>query len=201
MKTGRIAAAIGMAVGVVLAAQPLLAQTIPFPTSARRYAAWMARAMDECSAGTVSVASGQGLPTTGCAQTNVTTDPGITMKLARLNIAKLTGKVTLFGRGFVFGNRVTTQLTLRVTKQDQTTNPPPGTNPVTFQDVTIQCPNAPFWFVARQSGAIAGSIKLEDCLTQSGMPTGLATGNIEVLSAELVNVDTGLVFARPGIVR
>lgn len=203
MKTGRIAAAIGMVVGGVLAVQPVLAQLAPFPTAARRYAAWMARAMDECSSPTTSVVS-PGVPASGCIQANVTTDSAIGMKLARLNISKVTGKVTLFGTGFQFGNRVSTQLTLRVTKQDQTTTSPAGINPVTFQDVTITCPNipnAPFWFVARQTGALAGSVKLTDCLTQAGLATGLASGNVEVLDAALINVDTNKVFARPGIVR
>ena len=201
MKTGRIAAAIGMVLGGVLAVQPVLAQTAPFPTAARRYLAWMVRAMDECAATTVSVAGGQNLPAAGCVQTNSLTDSSITMKLARLSISKVTGKLTLFGRGFTFGNRVSVALKLRVTKQAQMTTIPAGSNTVTFEDVSIQCPNAPFWFVARQNGAIGGSVKLSDCLTQSGLPTGLASGNIEVLDAALVNVDSGKVFARPGVLR
>jgi len=200
MKTGRIAAAIGMVVGGALAAQSVLAQTVPFPTAARRYQAWMVRAMDQCSASTVSVV-GTGLPSNGCAQTNATTDSEITMKVARLTISKATGKMALFGRGFVFGNRVSARLTLRVTKQGQATSPAPGSNSVTFTDATIMCPNAPFWFVARQAGTLAGSIKLSDCLQQNGDASGLSTGNIEILDAELVNIDSGKVFARPGILR
>jgi hypothetical protein len=197
MKTGRIAAAIGIFVGGALAVQPVLAQTAPFPTAARNYTAWMARAMDQCSPTTVSVVSTPGLPTTGCYQANSTTDSVITMKYARLTVSSKTGKLALFGSGFPFGARVTTQLTLRVTKRTQATKHPPGPKTVTFEDVTVQCPNTPFWFVARPNGSVLGSVRLSDCLTTPG----LATGNIEILDSALINVDTGKVFARPGILR
>jgi hypothetical protein len=201
MKTGRIAAAIGLFVGGALAVQPVLAQTVPFPTAARKYSAWMVRAMDECNPSTVSVAPVAGLPTTGCLQTNSMTDSAIGMKTARLTVNSITGKLTLLGTGFQFGSRVTTQLTLRVTKPGQSTKHPPVARTVTYQDVTVMCPNMPFWFVARPSGVLAGSAKLSDCLAANDFATGLSSGNIEILDSALINIDTGKIFARPGILR
>ncbi len=161
----------------------------------------MARAMDQCNPATVSVAT-TGVPFSGCPQANSTTDSVITMKTARLTFAQTTGKLTLYGTGFQFGSRVTTQLTLRITKPGQTTLHPHQVNKsVTFQDVTLLCPNVPFGFVARPNGSIAGSAKLSDCLTQNGDATGLSNGNIEILDSALINIDTMKVFARPGILR
>ena len=202
MKTGRIAAAIGLMVGGALAVQPVLAQTAPFPTAARRYSAWMARAMDPCNPTTVSVVSGQGVPTAGCFQANVATDSSITMKTARLAFNSRTGKLTVYGTGFQFGSRVAAQLTLRVTKKNQSKLHPPGLASITYEDVTINCPNSAFWFVARRNGSLAGSINLSDCLAANGEATGLATGNIEILNSALLNVDNSFkVFARPGVFR
>ena len=200
MKTGRIAAAIGVVVGGVLAAQPLLAQTVPFPTAARFYVTWMARAMDQCTPSGMSVTS-PGLPSAGCLQANSATDSTINMSWARLTLAARTGKILLVGRGFQFGSRVRAQLTLRVTRKPQSTKHPQGSNSVTFEDVNVLCPVQPFWVVARRNGALIGSARLSDCLTQSGYQPGLANGNIEILDAALLNVDSNKIFAKPGYVR
>jgi len=159
--------------------------------------------MDPCSASNVAVV-GSGLPATGCIQANSTTDSTITMKSARLTLSAKTGKVTLFGTGFQFGSRVAAQLKLRVTKPGQHTLHPGATSTVTFQDITVMCPNAPFWFGARPNGSIAAKADLADCLSDNGQPTGLASGSIEVLDSALVDIDStppNKVFARPGFVR
>jgi hypothetical protein len=199
MKTGRIAAAIGMIVGGTLAMRPAFAQTVAFPTAARGYTAWMARATDECSAPSLTVLSGgPGLPATGCLQANNTTDDETTMAYARLVINSRSGRILVFGSGFAPGQRVKVQLTARVTRSGVATKHPLGINNVTFQDVAVQCPNTPFGLTVRPNGVLLGSLTLSDCF----MSPGLAKGNIEILDAALLNVDNGdKVFARPGLER
>jgi hypothetical protein len=71
---------------------------------------------------------------------------------------------------------------------------------VTFVDTTIVCGNQNVGcFVARPSGALAGSENLKDCLTQSGASTSLGLRNIQIVDAALLNCDTGKIFAVPGI--
>jgi hypothetical protein len=190
---------------VILAALALLAasanaQTVPFPRLARYYITWMARAMDQCTAPTLSVVNPPGEPP-ACPQVNGTTDNTITMGFARLAVTSR-GRIGLFVTGLPFTARVRIQLTLRVTRNVTTVKHPPGSNKrVTFQDVTIQCPppaTSPFGLVASGRGAIAARMTLESCLTN----TALATGNIEILNSALLDIDNGnKVFAVPGILR
>lgn len=214
MKTGRIAAAIGMMVGGTLIVRPLPAQTAPFPTLARSYSAWMARAMDQCNPAVVSVispASPPGaIPSSGCLQANgATTDttvsPGATMSWARV-VVKATrthlGKIALTGKGFHGGQRMQVSLSLRVTKANQATKHPPATNSsVTFKDIEIHCGNnaTTGCFTANLRGGVAASMALSDCLAQNSQPGGLAQGNIEILDSALLNCDTGKVIGKPGM--
>ncbi|MBI3784118.1 MAG: hypothetical protein HY270_12035 [Deltaproteobacteria bacterium] len=194
MKT-RLSLVVGALVaGVVWSGSAQAVQ--PFPTVTRDFNAWMVRAYDQCMPGMMSVV-GSGLPGSGCLAVNTTTDSTITMNSAKIAVRKITGKVAMFGFGFQAGARVKVQLTLRVTKFGQTVKHPPGTNKfVTFADTTVQCGTTPFGFVANARGTIAASVSLSTCL---GPNFGLATGNIEIIDAALVNNDTGLVFAHPGI--
>ena len=173
-----------------------------YPHQANSYGTWMVRAMDECAPSGMSVV---GQP--ACPQANVITDDepgaGATMRVARLTVRKLrtTGKVTLYGAGFKPGQRVAVSLMLRTSKAGQTTKHPPQTGQrITFADVAISCGNGfGGCFVAGNGGAIAASQNLSDCLTQNGLPASLASTNVEILDAALVNCDTGKIFARPGI--
>src|SRR6185436_20146435 len=70
----------------------------PFPTKARSVSFWMARAMDQCAAATLSVV-GANSPGGGCPQTNSTTDNTLTMKFARVRIGTK-GRIALFAGGF-----------------------------------------------------------------------------------------------------
>lgn len=166
--------------------------------------AWMARAVDECNPATISVTS-PNVPGGGCLQANTVTDSGITMSFARVIVNARSGRILVFGRGLPFGARVTLQLTLRVTRGGINVKhlPGPGSNKrVTFEDQVVTCPNlssSPFGFPVRPSGALLGTADLASCLGVAN--SGLSAGNIEVLGAELVNLDTGKVFARPGIER
>jgi hypothetical protein len=174
-----------------------------FPRIARRYTTWFARAMDECvPPGTVSVFV-PGLPPGGCVQANtVTQDGSLPMKFAKLTVDQR-GRVALFGVGFVFGTRMRVELVLRVTKSNVSVKhlPGPGTKNVTFQDLTILCGNTTFGFVTRPNGAVAGQTTLASCLGPANSGLAGPFVNIEILDASLINVDTGKVFARPGIVR
>ena len=201
---GGIGIAVAGVIGLLGAVQPAGA-TVPFPTKASTYSTWLARAMDECNSATVSVLTA-GLPTSGCLQANSVTDdnvsPGATMKFARLIVSRTVnhkGRVRLFGRGFYAGQRMKVQLTLRVTKTGVST--PGGAKSITFQDITVACGNSPVTgcFTANLSGNVAGSMSLLDCMTENTEPTGLASGNVQILDSALLNCDTGKVLATPGI--
>ncbi len=204
---GGIGALVAGVIGLGVAVQPAGAAVL-LPTKALNYTTWLARAMDPCSPATVSVATTNS-PAAGCLQSNTTTDdsvsPGATMKFARLAVRKSGnhhGRVSVFGSGFYAGQRMKVQLIIRVTKPGQTTlHPHQVGKSVTFQDVSIACGNSSITgcFTANLNGAVAGSMSLEDCLTQNGEPIGLATGNIQILDSALVNCDTGKVIATPGI--
>lgn len=197
MKTGRIALAVGVIVAGTALARVAFAQPA-FPTVTRNFNAWMARAMDPCAPSGLTV---QGTPAGACVAANVTTDDQMTMNFARIVVNRRTAKVLVYGRGLIPGSRVLAQLTLRVTKNNQTVKHPSGSGKrVTFSDVTIQCPNGPpFGFVVRPSGTLLGSDLLANCL---GAQSNLAFGNVEIMEAALLNHDNGdLVFARPGILR
>ncbi len=178
------------------------------------YRTWLARAMDECTADTVTVTD----PSTGlflgaCPQTNsMTDDSSAKMKYALLTVTRyghpLNAKVKILGGGFDPLKKVKVQLTLRVTRNFSHVSPlVPGTPvpgySVTFADVTIQCGNVSGGcFVARSTsaGTLAGSQALKDCLAQNGESTALDSGNIEVLDAALIDCDSGKVMAVPGII-
>jgi len=197
MKT-RLTLAVGAIVAGVTWGGTANAALASFPTVTRNFAVWMVRAYDQCTPSGLSVV-GSGVPGTGCLAANVATDSTITMSSTRLAVRKVTGKVAIYGRGYPAGARVKVQLTLRVTKPVGSTKHPPATNQkVTFADTTVQCGTTPFGFVANGRGTIAGSVLLSSCL---GSNSGLSTGNIEIIDAALVNNDTGLVFAHPGVLR
>jgi hypothetical protein len=207
---GGIGATVAGLIGLLGATPPVGAQQAPLPTTARAYTTWLARAVDECNPTTITVSAvSPPVPSAGCLQTNVVTDdgvpPGASMTYAKLTVSRTVnhkGKISVSGRGFHSGQRMTVQLTLRVTKPGLKTS---VGNPktVTFEDITVTCPtisNPLGCFTARQNGAVAASVSLVDCLTQNGQPSGLALGNIQILDSALVNCDTGNVIATPGIV-
>ncbi len=181
------------------------AATVPYPRFAHAYTIWFARAMDQCvpandGPGPTVTVVGPNLPVTGCLQANSTTDNLITMNFARLLINEH-GRIGLLGAGLPFGARVKLRLTLRNTNKTAHTKHPPGSNKsVTFEDLTVTCPNTLFGFPVRSNGVVVGITSLATCV---GADFGEVTpgANVEVLNAELLNADTGQVFAVPGIVR
>jgi hypothetical protein len=202
--------------GMVLLITPAaFANHAQFPSRANRYRVSLVRAMDQCTGGAISVvAVGDPVPNGDCLQANVVTDdppaPGATMGSGTLTVSRTSnqnGKVGFFGLGFAPGARVSIRLSVRTTQSGIHTKHPPGSNKrVTYQDWSVECgnqttglPNCTGAFGARATGAVVGSETLKDCLTQSGVPTGLRAGNLEILDASLFNCDTGKVIAKPGI--
>jgi hypothetical protein len=185
--------------GVIAAFTARADAQVQFPKVTRNYSATLARAMDECIPSGLSVI-GSGLPTTGCVATNLVTDDQMTFDAAKIEIRAKSGRIKVSGRGFPLGARVRLQLLVRVTKDGMLTKHPPSTNQrVTFSDQTLLCGPSPFGFVTSARGILAGTTDLSTCVAPNG---GLASGNIEVLEAALVNVDNSdRVFARPGILR
>lgn len=190
-----VAAAFGvMSLGVL--AHSASAQ-VPFPTRARSVSFWMARAMDQCAPSGLSVVGQPSLSTPGCLQSNTTTDNTLTMNFARVRITKR-GRVALFASGFTFGDALRVRLQLRVTKHSQSVKHPPGVKTVTFVDQIVDCPKSPDAFVVRPNGSVATSTDLGACLAPN---TNLSSGNIEIVSASLINVLNGKVVGVPGYVK
>jgi hypothetical protein len=172
---------------------------VNFPTVTRNYSATLVRAVDRCTPGALSVI-GAGLPGSGCIAANSTTDDQQVFDFGKLVVKSKTGRISVLGRGMIPGSRVKILLTVRVTKNGVLTKHPPTTSSrVTFADQTLLCAQDPFGFVVSARGVLGGKTDLATCTAPNG---GLATGNIEILDAALVNADNNnRVFARPGILR
>jgi hypothetical protein len=166
-----------------------------FPTLARGFSSWLARAMDQCNPSTLSVVT-PNLPPGGCPQANVVTDNTLTMRFARVRVSSQ-GSIGLFGAGFTLGDALRVRLTLRVTKPGIATKHN-GINRVTFVDQTVDCPKSPDAYLVRPNGAVAGRTDLAACLAPD---SGLSQGNIEIIDAALVNASTGAIVGVPGIFR
>ena len=183
---------------------------VAFPQVAQAYRTYFARAYDQC----VPSADGPGptvtvvaqvpsVPSVACLAQNSATDTVLTMRYALL-LVNNRGRVGLFGTGFPFGGRVKVQLNLRVTRKVTNVKHPPSANAkVTFVDLTITCPTTAFGFPVRPSGGVVGTTTLASCLGgNSGLAgVGGSPANIEILGAQIINVDTGLPLATSGIVR
>jgi hypothetical protein len=195
--SGLVAVTALIAMGTLVSAASAV---VEFPRKASYYRIWFVRAMDECTAANAVDVRGPfpNLPATGCLQANTETDDAVPMGFARLLITH-TGKIAILGGGFPFGVRLGLALTLRVTRRVAEVRHPAGSNKrVTFEDVTIQCGNTPFGFRPSPAGRLAGVTTLSACLGSS--LSDLAVGNIEVVNASLINLDTGKVFATAGVV-
>jgi len=155
-------------------------------------ATWMARAMDECTAPTVTVTT-LNLPASACLQSNTVTDSTLSLNSLRLLVTQ-TGRMRLYGRGMALGDALRLRVTLRDTRTGITTNL--GTENVTFSDVVVDCPKAPDAFVVGTLGTLLGTTALSACL---GPNAGLAQGDVEILDASVVNVINGDTFAVPGL--
>ena len=170
------------------------AQQASFPVRTKNYRVPLVRAFDACTAPTLTV-TGANLPSGGCVASNTATDDSVSMRKGKV-LVKPTGKISLSGAGFTVGDALRVRLKLRVTQKMVDTNM--GSNQtVTFSDVTVDCPPAPDAFTVRLNGSVHKTIELGSCLS----PTfNLARGDIEVLAASVVNVDTSKAVGVPGVV-
>jgi hypothetical protein len=198
-----------------LGVQASEAQSPLFPNRAPRFSTWLVRAFDACTPAGLTVTAPANLPTGGCFAS--LSDPfppplgsnplGATMKLGKLDVSRFPGlaggqgRVKLFMTGLQNGQKVKVRLSVRTTRAGVTTKHPSKTSAlVTFADTIFECGNQlSNCFVANARGVVLGTESLQDCLTQSSQPKGLASHNLEILSAEVVNCDDGNVVARAGI--
>ena len=187
----------GIALLWVMGAVESVGAQAPFPNFARAYIAYMARATDECNPTTVTVTAPPNLPTDGCFQTNVVTDDQLEFGYARVYLRE-TGRIIVVGDWFTPNPAsVILQMTLRVTRQNVTTNM--GAQTVTFPDLTVQCPTT---ITSQPDGSIYGVMQLSDCLGAGNAGLATGTSNIEVVSLALLNAANGNeVFARSGLLR
>lgn len=206
----------GICLAVLFGVAPVasLAQHPFFPKRAPRFSSWLVRAFDLCTPSGLTVTTAN-LPSSGCLATTpsdpfpppIGTNPlGAPMKLGKLDVRRFPlaggqGRVKLFMTGLQNGQKVKVRLTVRTTRAGVNTKHPPKTNAlVTFADTIFECGNQiSGCFVANARGVVLGKQTIDSCLTQSSQPKGLASHNLEVIAAEVVNCDTGNVVARPGI--
>ncbi len=195
------AMAVSLLGAVVLQSQAAQAQLAPYPSKARSYKVYMARAMDECIGPFVTVVNPGAVG--ACAQANTVTDSSITGAIkALLNITSGNSgvKMSLVGSGFTPpAQRVAVRLTLRTTN---TLGSPSGSK--TYEDVTVDCGSVAggtcgHYFPSDPSGRINGRTTLADCAAGNTLSSDLAAGNIEFLDTALINCDSGKVIARPGL--
>lgn len=186
---------------VTLQMQAAQAQ-VAYPKAAHSYRARMARAMDPCTPGNAITVVNPGAVNV-CPQANVTTDASTTGAIkAVLNVTSGAAvRIRISGSGFTppQAARVAVQLTFRTTN---TLGAPAGSK--TYQDETVICGtvNAGMcghFFPANPNGKLSGRMNFADCLTANSLSTNMATGNIEFLDSALINCDTGMVIARPGV--
>jgi hypothetical protein len=201
-------------VAIVAVGSVAQAQQTGFPIKAIKFSTWLARAFDSCTPAGLTVLSTE-LPSSGCLAAH--SDPlpppggfnslGTLMNFGRLEVRRFPmtggqGKVKLVMSGLKSGRHVKLRLTLRTTRSGIPTKHPPNPSGalVTFQDTVVECKlDATNCFTANARGTVLGIQTLDQCLTQSGLPTGLAKENVEILGAEVVNCDDNNVLARAGI--
>jgi len=205
MKNGRLIATAAAAL-LVSVAPHTQAATIALP---KVYQVTFTRAMDPCTGPGVTVVNPGNI--TACPETHVTTDaPNANWQKAKLKMSISSSKGTslsLGGKGFITPapTKIGLQLTLRVTNQVTGSPAPPSK---TYEDETFICGNTAgtacgHYFATTTDGKIAKPTKilLTTCLSDNNLSPALATGNIEVVGAALINCDNGLVFGTPGVVQ
>jgi len=161
---------------------------------AATYKAKLVPALDECDSPT-TVISGQA----ACAPSNVNTDGSrfstgsLAVKSKNissqvLTILKSSGNAA--DKKDLGGLQVHTQLVLRVTRRD-------NANPATYADVTLNC-NLPGPVTISGTGNYVDKRPL---IAGCGLPSALANEQYlkEIVSATVVNSNTGLPLAVPGV--
>jgi hypothetical protein len=196
LRVAVVATAIGL-LSLLVATHPAVAQQANFPRLARGFSSWLARAMDQCTAPSLSVVNPPGAGV-ACPQTNSVTDSALGMRFGKIRVTAH-GRIGLFATGFTLGDALRIRLTLRVTQIAGQVKHPPGSNKrVTFPDLTIDCPKSPDAFLARPNGALVGRTDLGACLAPF---SNLQHGNLEILDAELINVNNMKTVGIPGVLR
>lgn len=202
----RNAKLVGMVAAALLAlvAAHAQAQGTP-PQKAKTYSINFARAFDACVGPGVTVVN----PGTvgACSQANLVTDGTVTAintASLKLGVSKTNGvSLKLKGKGIVPSVKVGLQMTLRTTN-GSTASPPPASK--TYNDETVVCGTTDgdtcgHFFAVDTNGKLLGKETLKDCLDRNDLPDVLASGNIEILSASLINCDTGKAIANAGLLQ
>lgn len=151
----------------------------------------LVQAVDECASPT-TVISGIG----ACAPTNAASDGtpfsvGHMIVRARINSAQvltvLRSSPNAGVKAALGGLNVRTRLTVRVTRTSALST--------TWADFTLNCP------ISTVTGT--GNIVMRSALTACGLPGVAASENFqrEIVHAEVINADTGLAIAVPGVRR
>ncbi len=205
MKNGTLVWIVGAALLALFAAQAQ-AQVTGVPAKAKTYNVNFARAFDECVGPFVTVVNPGSVG--GCTATNSTTDATVaTIDSASLKIAvnaKNGPKMKLKAKGIApTTTKIGLVLTLRTTNAATSTPPPPAK---TYQDETIVCGETEGgtcgrFFAVDAKGKVSGNETLKDCLDKNDLPETLASGNIELLDATLINCDTGKDIAKAGLLQ
>ena len=202
----RNAKVVGMAAAALLAlvVAQAQAQITGVPVKAKTYSVNFARAFDACTGSFVTVVSPGSVG--ACTPANSITDSTVAaINTASLKIgvnAKNGPKLGLKAKGIA---PTTTKIGLRLTLRTSNAQGSP-TGSKTYQDETVICGDMAGgtcgrFFVVEANGKVSGKETLKDCLDKNNLPETLASGNIELLDAALLNCDTGKVIAVPGLLQ
>ncbi len=202
----RNAKLVGVAAAALLAlvAAQARAQGTP-PVKAKTYSINFARAFDACVGPGVTLVNPSNVG--ACSQANLVTDGTVTaINTASLKIGVSASKgvsLKLKGKGIVPSVKVGLQMTLR-TSNGSTASPAPPNK--TYNDETFVCgttdgDTCEHYFAVDTNGKLSAKQTLKDCLDRNDLPDVLASGNIEILDAKLINCDTGKVIATAGVLQ
>lgn len=180
----------GIAIIGMLGLVPLAAQAGPdAKLNAAVYNTKLVQAMDECSGAVTSV-----LGQPACDPANVATDGtafhiGKLVVKAKNNTAQVISILKSSGaidKGALAGKNLQTRLVVRVTRTA-------GTPLVTWEDIELSCPAS----AASASGNWVAKASLAAC----GLATtiGSEVSNREIVSAAIIDADTGLAIGVPGV--
>jgi hypothetical protein len=196
-----------LALGAFVSAAALLATATahaaePFDSKlqASIFKTKLVQAVDECVGGATTIGG-----VDACVPTNATTDGtffsiGSVSVKSRFSTAQVLTIIKSSGNGDVGqksalgGKKVGTRLVVRVTKRTTAANP---TDPVTWTDQVLDCVPAPPNDIINGTGNRVSKMTLAQC----GLDTDLVLDHYqkEIVSASVIDVDTGEAIAVPGV--
>lgn len=191
-----IAGIAGVAAALVVASSASAQEPFDSKLQAAVFNTKLVQAMDECATGTTVIGG-----IDACAPANTLTASGETFSVGKILVKSKIGPTQVLAimksssngenKKNLAGKHLRVRLTLRITRRTTSGNPP-----ATFVDQTLNCAsstvpsNGNFLFKGQLAGALG-----------CNLDSSLANENFEkeIVSAEVVDADTGLAIGVPGV--